>query len=199
MGKLEKWLDRRTPLEDGERELSERARNRVFRGSKGPVAVPRGSITMNREGAEHGRVRPYSVSGINPTNPNEITLMKTSEIEGVAEVVDAKILGPEGHQYDSIFEELRQPGAIQRYEQIARAARSNKRLTGLAGAVALGLIAAAVHLPMPRLVGENNCYDHVNPGDYIQPADSVSPQAAADLAQCELGGQQYVIRHTESR
>lgn len=190
--RLEKWLDRRVVVKDGEAALSGDARERLFQRDKGPVPVPKGIIE------DLGNTK-YSVSP--PGELYHSTIMKESEIASDMQVADGKTLGERGNKYDSVFDELRQPGVEERYRRIQKKAHRYRFAGAMAIAATIGALWSAAELPFPvvNFTNANSCEFEVGVNQYIEPAESMNPQVAKNLDTCKVADREYVIQNVNQK
>lgn len=186
---IERWLDKHLELNPDEIDISTEGWRRLGLPYEGDAAVPTGPIRDSMYSP--GKYRVFDYPGSDASRE-----MSETEIERKMTTVDARFIGPDGHRYDEVFHELRDPRVQARYNRMHRDARRIRRLGGLATAAAVGVVWALAHLPMPRLVSEDNCYNVVTGSEIAKPISSVRPAVRRQVLRhnqtCELGGRKYV-------
>jgi len=194
--RLEKMLDRKIRVKDDEADFSDEARERIYqqgiyqRRTIKKVAVPTGVIRQIPPGSDG--------------KPNDVVqfasggseYLREDEIGAGLEVVDARLLGADGHRFDEVFDEVRGPQARNRYERIQKMS-SRCKLVGLlavAAAAGAGLSAATVsNETVVKINDRNSCSGPLGPanGQYLERV--VNPSPGITQPMCTLAGQEYLI------
>jgi len=134
-------------------------------------------------------MKPKKMGGL-----SQFEIMTEDEIGRDIELVDERLLGPEGAKYDSVFSEVRSKDAQARYNHIMRIAKRFKIAGVIAGTILAASVYSALDIPQPEFVGEDSCLGiyGVENGQYLQ---HISGPVPKNTLSCSLVGQEYLIKN----
>jgi hypothetical protein len=150
-----------------------------------------GSATVAADAYYYWQEPPFALTG----ESTQQIAREDELLEGL-EVVDKRLLGPEGSRFDETFNLARSPAATKRHERIAKKARRYRfGLMCLAGALS-GSVYGATELPIPilQILPRDSCKlgGNVSGGQYLQ---RIAPDTKipSSVLYCTLAGQKYAI------
>jgi hypothetical protein len=213
MGRLERFIDRRTSVEQGEVTLTEEARWRAFAKPRGPVVVPDFNVKYLPDDTKSRPIpEGYQILEFYEVTPSDVTsrvaddsegsrlLVEQEDLTAGMAVADESILGNTSVMYDSTFVFLRSPAAQKRVERIRKRA-ARVRLVAVAAGVAVlgavgGTVAGATDAPIkPAFIRSSSCDSFRGPtnGEELLPKSASDQDSKSEHSTCTLNGQEYLI------
>ncbi|GEM_PF-4443544 len=198
--RIEKWLDARTPVREDEVAFSPQVRERVYSKRQDKVAVPADTLTpVDEPGYATVETDAYYYLGKSPFAPTDVGtqhITREDQLLESLEVVDKRLLGPEGSRFDAVFDLARTPEATKRHERITKKARRYRFGLLCVAAVFGGSAWSAAELPVPvvQILPIDSCKftSAVSSDQYIQ---RILPHTKipSNVVYCKFAGQNYAI------